>query len=121
MYEPTPIARSRAHVALAEIFDAGLARAMACYAGDPQLPAILLAADFLDMKLAGAACPIDLLSLQNAAGLDRQAAETVCMMVGARQRGFRDWTTAKPGKAEGDRLIVQRGDFLEHAMENIEP
>lgn len=72
MYEPTPIARSRAHVALSEIFDDGLAQAMGCYAGDPQLPAILLAADFLDMKLAGAARPIDLLALQNAAGLDRQ-------------------------------------------------
>lgn len=125
MHQPTPLARSRAHVALTRAFDnrdsAGLAQALALYAGQPELPIILLAADFLDNELLGEARPIDLLSLQHATGLDREAAETVCLMVGARQRGFRNWTTAKQGYPEGAPLIVSKADFLEFVNEEICP
>lgn len=128
-----PIDRSRAHCALTRTWSipekeldekarkrSGLAQALSLYAGKPELPVILLAAEFVEDRIGGKACKIDLLSLQGATGLGREEAEIVCLMVGARQLGFREWSTAKPGEVEGPRLITRRDAFLSFASEELD-
>jgi hypothetical protein len=122
-----PIDRSRAHVALARAFNipanpdnkedrqrVGWARALALYAGK-ELPLILHTAEWLDFVIAGdgGRADIDFTALQRATGLDTEACEVICLMIGARQRSFRDWTTAEPGESDVAKAAIKREELRE--------